>query len=253
MLMRKRFILFTFACIITNLLTSCHTSEQAVSDKSSHQPRFINNVYIEPHNRSSATTDAIDNSKQPVATRNNGKLHKTHIREKSASKPVAKTVSTEPAPAPLTPVVTTKELPKSAKRKYADLLGVSATDISNSALYNFIDKWLGTNYRIGGCDIQGIDCSGFAQKLYSEVYGIDLSRTARDQFSNCKRIKNAANAVEGDLVFFHIRSKRISHVGIYLANKYFVHASTSNGVIISNLNEEYWSKYYAGCGRIPRG
>jgi cell wall-associated NlpC family hydrolase len=251
MLMRKRFILFTFACIIANLLTSCHTSEQAVSGKSSHQPKFISNVYIEPHNRSSATADAIDHSKKPVASKNNTKTHHTKVRQTPVVKPAVAAKS--PETAPLTPIITNKELPSGARKKYSEMLGVTQGEINNSALYNFIDKWLGTNYRIGGCDIQGIDCSGFAQKLYSEVYGIDLLRTARDQFSNCKRIKNASNAVEGDLVFFHIRSKHISHVGIYLTNKYFVHASTSNGVIISNLNEEYWSKYYAGCGRIPRG
>ena len=58
--------------------------------------------------------------------------------------------------------------------------------------------------------------------------------------------------MEGDLVFFRVNSKQVSHVGIYLMNNYFVHASTSKGVMISNLNEEYWQKYFEGIGRIPR-
>ena len=104
---------------------------------------------------------------------------------------------------------------------------------------------------MGGCDASGIDCSGFAQKLYADVYGIDLLRTSAEQFHDCKRIKNTRDAQEGDLIFFIIRGKRISHVGVYLANNFFVHASTSSGVMISNLNEEYWRKHYAGCGRVP--
>ena len=55
---------------------------------------------------------------------------------------------------------------------------------------------------------------------------------------------------EGDLVFFKIGQSTVSHVGVYLANDRFVHASTSSGVMISDLNEAYWKKYYAGGGRI---
>jgi lipoprotein Spr len=138
------------------------------------------------------------------------------------------------------------------RKKYASILGISPVKISNYPLYQFIDRWYGTPYCIGGCDAKGIDCSGFAQKLYRDVYKTDLVRTALQQFRNCKRFKNTAEAIEGDLVFFSIHSKNITHVGIYLANNHFVHASTSGGVMISSLREEYWSKYYSGCGRVPK-
>lgn len=143
--------------------------------------------------------------------------------------------------------------PTVLKQKYAKMLGVPPARITNLTLYRFIDRWYGTHYRSGGCDANGIDCSGFVQKLYSEVYGVDLVRTAMDQFRKCRFIKKPSDAVEGDLVFFSIHTKGISHVGIYLTNNHFVHASTSGGVMISSLQEAYWSKYYVSCGRVPRG
>jgi lipoprotein Spr len=62
---------------------------------------------------------------------------------------------------------------------------------------------------------------------------------------------NADSLKEGDLVFFKTRGRSISHVGIYLMNNFFVHASSSQGVIISSLNDEYWSRKYAGAGKVP--
>jgi cell wall-associated NlpC family hydrolase len=136
--------------------------------------------------------------------------------------------------------------------KYADKISVDPTDINNYPLYRFIDQWYGTRYRWGGEDNTGIDCSAFSQKLYGKVYGIDLTRTAKQQHRNCERIKDADNAEEGDLVFFRIHRLRVSHVGVYLANGYFVHASRSQGVVISDLNSKYWHRRYAGCGRVEK-
>jgi hypothetical protein len=140
--------------------------------------------------------------------------------------------------------------PQSIREKYAGIMGVKPKNIENVPLYSFIDTWYGTRYRMGGNDRNGIDCSAFARKLYDRVYRIDLVRTSVEQYDNCKHVKGK-NVREGDLVFFRIDSKRVSHVGIYLMNDYFVHASTSKGVMISNLNEPYWQKYFEGIGRIP--
>jgi cell wall-associated NlpC family hydrolase len=254
--MKKRLLLFTIACILSPLLDGCHSSHKTVAHKTSKQPEFINDIYIAPHNKSSATANAITPKRAPE------KAKATTLAAKKDSYPppsvTASAGSTRIYPASYKlqkeKDEDEPELPRSVKKKYAEILGVKTKEISNASLYLFIDKWLGANYRRGGCDISGIDCSGFVQKLYAEVYGTDLLRTAIDQFSSCKRIKHSRDAEEGDLVFFHIKSrKRITHVGIYLANDYFVHASTSNGVIISNLNEEYWHRYFAGCGRVPKG
>jgi cell wall-associated NlpC family hydrolase len=120
----------------------------------------------------------------------------------------------------------------------------------NNSLYSFIEEWYGTPYRFGGSTKNGIDCSAFVQQLYDEVYNTGLTRTSRDQFATSMRLNNMNELKEGDLVFFKIRSKAISHVGVYLSDGKFVHASLSRGVVISNLNDHYWSRYFAGAGRI---
>jgi cell wall-associated NlpC family hydrolase len=137
--------------------------------------------------------------------------------------------------------------------KYAKMLQVVPQAISNITLYSFIDEWYGVRYRMGGNDKSGIDCSAFVQRLYEQVFGTNVVRTAFEQFNNCGMVWNVDSIKEGDLVFFRTHGGRISHVGIYLMNNYFVHASSSRGVAISSLNEDYWSRKYAGAGQIPRG
>lgn len=137
--------------------------------------------------------------------------------------------------------------------KYASMIGLMPKSMSNYILYKFIDEWYGVKYTYGGNDKSGIDCSAFVQKAYEEVFCTELVRTARDQFHSCRMIWDIDNLIEGDLVFFRTRGKRISHVGIYLANNFFVHASTTGGVMISSLTEAYWSKRFAGAGKISKG
>lgn len=136
--------------------------------------------------------------------------------------------------------------------KYASLMGLSCELVNNMMLYYFIDDWYGVKYRYGGTDKSGIDCSAFVQTAYKEVFCTDLVRTAREQFQSCRVVWDKDNLKEGDLVFFRTRGRRISHVGIYLTDDYFVHASSSSGVMISNLSDAYWSKRYAGAGKIPK-
>ncbi|HRO43650.1 MAG TPA: NlpC/P60 family protein [Flavipsychrobacter sp.] len=135
--------------------------------------------------------------------------------------------------------------------KYASLLRVEPEGIRNYALYNFIEDWYGVRHRTGGNDKSGIDCSGFAQRLYENVYCTNLVRTAFQQFHKCRLVKKREHLKEGDLVFFRTRGKkRITHVGIYLKNNFFVHSSNTRGVMISSLKEDYWSRTYAGAGKV---
>ena len=133
---------------------------------------------------------------------------------------------------------------------YAEVISTDASALYNYPLYSFIDKWYGTPYKWGGTDNRGIDCSAFSQKLYGSIYGIHIRRTARLQHRTCDELKDIDEAQEGDLVFFRMHRIRISHVGIYLANGYFVHASRSRGVVISCLNDRYWHRRFAGCGHM---
>ncbi len=116
-------------------------------------------------------------------------------------------------------------------------------------LEGFIDDWYGTPHRMGGMTKSGVDCSGFVIIAYREVFGWEFQgRRAEDLFGEMKSL-----AIEdlrfGDLVFFKVRGRRIDHVGIYLGNLQFAHTSSSRGVMISSLNNAYWSKRVFRGGR----
>jgi len=130
----------------------------------------------------------------------------------------------------------------------SELLDVNEKILKDKALYHFIIDWYGTPYKFGGTTEKGVDCSGFANILYKEIYNIQLPRTSKDIANNVKR-KFTKNLEEGDLVFFSFgKSSTVNHVGVYLHNNKFVHASTSKGVIISNLSEPYYGDYLVKCG-----
>lgn len=131
--------------------------------------------------------------------------------------------------------------------KYAQLMDIEVESISNISLFAFIDEWWNTAYRYGGTTKKGIDCSALTGLLLSTVYAIHVPRTARQQYAGSDRIERE-DLKEGDLVFFNTRGG-VSHVGVYLNNDYFVHASTSSGVTISSLNDSYYSKKFIGAGR----
>ena len=137
------------------------------------------------------------------------------------------------------------------QKKYAQLVGVSISQISNLKLYRFIEEWMGTPYKIGGMSKSGIDCSGFAFNLYKAIYDYSLPRISMDQYKAVKQFRRRKHLKEGDLVFFATGSgRRISHVGIYLDNDRFVNATTSRGVMVCNLNDTYWDKAYIDGGSI---
>lgn len=141
----------------------------------------------------------------------------------------------------------TTDAPKSID-DYAKMLDVSKGSLTNEYLYSFISNWYGTPYKFGGQSQQGVDCSGFTNILYREIYNVQLPRSSKDIAVNIKR-KYTKNLKEGDLVFFSFgKSKEINHVGIYLHNNKFVHASTSKGVIISDLTEPWYGNYLVKCG-----
>jgi lipoprotein Spr len=136
--------------------------------------------------------------------------------------------------------------------KFAILENASVEDLSNSKLLSFMDYWYGTPYHYGGSTREGIDCSAFAILLMSSVYGVTtLPRTSKEQYEATRRISRS-ELQEGDLVFFHTLGKRrtVTHVGVYLRNNKFIHASVS-GVMISDMNDGYYDKHYIGAGRIP--
>ncbi len=122
----------------------------------------------------------------------------------------------------------------------------------NKALYNELKSWLGTPYSGGGHTKQvGTDCSGLVMEVYLKVYDMSLERRASLQYAhNCFPI-DKEDLREGDLVFFHGGSgDSITHVGIYLKDNKFVHASSSRGVIVSDLTQKYYVEHYYAAGRV---
>ncbi|MGL4596112.1 MAG: C40 family peptidase [Bacteroidia bacterium] len=132
--------------------------------------------------------------------------------------------------------------------KYAPMLGVPESEIKNFALYGFIDDWYGTSYLYGGKTKSGIDCSGLVGTLYKQVYQKDFTGPSASMHTRCEK-RTINQLQEGDLVFFKIGSNKISHVGVYLKNRRFVHASTKKGVIISSLDETYYKTYFFEGGK----
>lgn len=114
-----------------------------------------------------------------------------------------------------------------------------------------IIKYLDTPYKFGGSTLNGIDCSAFTQSVYQDALNVNLNRTARDQFTQGKIVESRDELQFGDLVFFNTRRRvRPGHVGIYIGDGLFAHASTKGGVMISSLDEDYYSRRYMGARRV---
>ena len=114
-------------------------------------------------------------------------------------------------------------------------------------------RWLGTPYRYGGTEKgKGTDCSGLTMTVYHSVLGLKIPRNSAEQQKFCAPLKrNELQA--GDLVFFSSAKGRgrVSHVGLYVDEGIFIHASSSRGVIASSLDENYYATHYHSSGRVP--
>ncbi|HFK3154255.1 C40 family peptidase [Citrobacter sedlakii] len=109
-------------------------------------------------------------------------------------------------------------------------------------------QWQGTHYRWGGDSRRGIDCSAFTRRIIASTIHKHLPRTAREQSHIGRRIhQNELNV--GDLVFFETKPN-VHHVGVYIGNDAFIHASSSEGVTLSHLSSRYWQSRYVTARRV---
>jgi lipoprotein Spr len=134
--------------------------------------------------------------------------------------------------------------------KYSIQMDIAVEEIQNIPLLQKIDEWWGTPYALGGSSKRGVDCSYFTLDVMNAIYNTNLKRTAAEQYDQSEKI-DWSDLKEGDLIFFKTDGSRsISHVGIYMTNNKFAHASTSQGVTISDLSEPYWQKRLYSLGRV---
>ncbi len=129
-----------------------------------------------------------------------------------------------------------------------DAASVPNPDRTAQQLRTATAQWAGTPYVLGGTSRRGIDCSAFVQVLYRDVLGLPLPRTTQRQ-AQAGRSVPVDEAQPGDLVFFR-PARKLRHVGVYLGEGEFAHASTSQGVMISRLEEPYWQDAYWMTRRI---
>lgn len=146
---------------------------------------------------------------------------------------------------------------KSAKKHTASIASASGrspfhyspSDFSNFKLQEEMKEYLGIPYRSGGTSFNGMDCSGFARTIYSNLFGIELPHNSAAQFSFTKLQKIDEDELQtGDLVFFS-RKKRINHVGVYLGEGNFIHATNGKGIVISSLDDQHWKSRMVGTKR----
>lgn len=125
---------------------------------------------------------------------------------------------------------------------------ISATVPVRAALQAQHREWAGVPYRLGGVSKSGVDCSAFVRQTYARRFGLELPRTTEGQVEVGDPVARA-ELLAGDLVFFQTGFSKL-HVGIYMENDRFLHASTSRGVMISRLDNPYWRKNYWHARRI---
>lgn len=134
-------------------------------------------------------------------------------------------------------------------QEHSNKLGYTLNGNEDPRLIAEVSSWLGTPHRYAGTTRQGADCSGFVMEVFRTVYRINLPRSSAEMAKSARRI-GKSQLREGDLVFFRTSGgRRISHVGIYLSNNKFIHVSSSRGVMVSDLDEPYFTRTYAFAGR----
>lgn len=145
------------------------------------------------------------------------------------------------------------------QEEYGRLLNVKPEEITNIPLYEFIDDWMNTPYKLGGETKKGIDCSSFTQLLYIEVFKKYIERTAQKQFDSehISKFRGKEFLQEGDFIFFktpNTTNREITHVGIYLKGNKFINATSykgsngAGGVKLDDLTNPFWEKRFVAGG-----
>ena len=249
---KGKFTILGFLVLMTTL-TSCTSmskftqSVKAKTTKLVAKPKRVLPAVVavpETNNESNETIEFLDNiSVKP------GRIYLKKASDALEAEPIlAKPELTDRMPDNLTDVEKANWL----QLKYSIQMDIAVEEINNIPLLQKIDEWWGTPYLYGGSSKRGVDCSYFTLDVMNAIYNTNLKRTAAEQYTQSEKI-DWSDLKEGDLIFFKTDGSRsISHVGIYMTNNKFAHASTSQGVTISDLSEPYWQKRLYSLGRVPK-
>lgn len=135
------------------------------------------------------------------------------------------------------------------KRDFRKERNPAIKPLDQSKMMREISRYMGVPYVYGGETADGLDCSGYTMLVYNNTVGKKLQRTSEDQFKIGKTV-SFEDLKFGDLVFFNTTGHSASHVGIYLGDDLFAHASVTLGVTISSLQSSYFMKRYEGARRM---
>ena len=213
------------------------TSEKQVASVAApnSQTKFIDDITVTP----AATSDKKESGPMKTFSATNSKMAETPVMTQEAgnlSGIISKSSNVIEHASPV-------------QLKYAVLLNTEVESLPDKNLLENVDKWYGVRYRTGGNGSSGIDCSGFTVAVYAAVYGISLPRVSKEQYRISRKI-STTELIEGDLLFFNTRGSGVSHVGVYLGNNKFIHATVSRGVMVNDIFETYYIKRFMGAGRI---
>lgn len=232
------FVVFLSSCSTFKPLNFTSNRQVSSSFATPSQTRFIDDISITPQ----VTADKTEWKPEPQVSM--GTTRGIKNIETTADQQEADIISQL-----LASRTAEVEIASSVQLKYAVLMNTEVESLPNKILLENVDEWYGVRYRTGGNNKSGIDCSGFTVAVYLAMYGIALPRVSRDQYRISRKI-STTELKEGDLVFFNTKGSGISHVGVYLGNNKFIHASVSRGVMVSGLLEPYYLQRYYGAGRI---
>jgi hypothetical protein len=137
------------------------------------------------------------------------------------------------------------------EKRETDYNKTDQQETSKEKMLMEIISFLNTPYQYGGNSKQGIDCSAFTQTVFKNSLSYNLNRSARDQYKQGKSVSDMEDLQFGDLIFFNTQTGvRPGHVGIYIGDKLFAHASTKKGVTVSSLTHTYYNSRFMGGRRI---
>lgn len=137
----------------------------------------------------------------------------------------------------------------SGSRSFKTEKNSAISNLDQAKMMREISKMMGVSYKLGGMDDEGIDCSAYTMNVYKNAMGKQIPRNSAEQYKVGEEVEYD-DLKFGDLVFFNTTGESASHVGIYLGDDLFAHASVSLGVTISSIESFYYKKRYEGARRI---